>query len=134
LGLGLGLIVLLGTAQLWMVFAFALGLGVTAAFDAPVRQAFVGELVPDGMLANAVALNSASFNVARLIGPAVAGLLVAVIGSGWVFIINAVTFIPVLFAIAALRPAEFTTFTKKARGPGQLRAGFTYVRRRPDIL
>lgn len=134
LGLGLGIIVLLGVAELWMVFAFALGLGISAAFDAPVRQAFVGELVPDSMLTNAVALNSASFNSARLVGPAVAGVLVAAIGSGWVFIINAVSFIPVLWAIAALRPAEFTPFTKKATGRGQLRAGFTYVRRRPDIL
>ncbi len=134
LGLGLGLLVLLGVAELWMVFAFALGLGISAAFDAPVRQAFVGELVPDRLLANAVALNSASFNVARLIGPAVAGVLVAAIGSGWVFVINAVSFIPVLLAIWALRPAEFTPFTKKAQGRGQLRAGFIYVKRRPDVL
>lgn len=134
LGLGLGLLVLFGVAELWMVFAFALGLGISASFDAPVRQAFVGELVPDRLLANAVALNSASFNVARLIGPAVAGVLVAAIGSGWVFVINAVSFIPVLISIWALRPAEFTTYTKKAQGPGQLRAGFTYVKRRPDVL
>ncbi len=134
LGLGLGVLVLLGVAELWMVFAFALGLGVAAAFDAPVRQAFVGELVPDGLLANAVALNSASFNVARLIGPAIAGLLVAAIGSGWVFLLNAASFIPVLVSIGMLRPAEFTTFTKRAQGRGQLRAGFTYVKKRPDVL
>lgn len=134
LGLGLGIITLLGVVQLWMVFGFALGLGVAAAFDAPARQAFVGELVDDANLSNAVALNAASFNGARLIGPAVAGVLVAAVGSGWVFVINAATFLAVLASIAALRPAEFTHFTRKARGKGQMRAGFRYVRRRPDIL
>ncbi len=134
LGAGLGVLTLLGIVQLWMVFAFALGLGVAAAFDAPARQAFVGELVSDGDLANAVALNAASFNGARLIGPAVAGVLVAAVGSGWVFLINAASFLAVLGALWALRPAEFTPFTRKARGHGQMRAGFRYVRRRPDIL
>ncbi|AYF97978.1 MFS transporter [Protaetiibacter intestinalis] len=134
LGVGLGVLTLTGVVQLWMVFAFALGLGVAAAFDAPTRQAFVGELVDDRTLANAVALNAASFNGARLIGPAVAGVLVAAVGSGWVFLINAATFLAVLGSLWALRPAEFTPFTRKAKGRGQLRAGFRYVRRRPDIL
>ena len=134
LGFGLGLVTLLGVVELWMVFGFALGLGVAAAFDAPVRQAFVGELVDDSMLANAVALNAASFNGARLIGPAVAGLLVAAVGSGWVFMINAASFLAVLLTLVLLRPAEFTHFVRKARGRGQMRAGFRYVRRRPDIL
>ena len=118
LGLGLGVIALLGVVELWMVFGFALGLGIAAAFDAPARQAFVGELVDDASLSNAVALNSASFNVARLIGPAVAGLLVAAVGSGWVFVINAVTFVAVLLSIWALRPAEFTRFARKAARQG----------------
>ena len=134
LGFGLGLVTLLGVVQLWMVFGFALGLGVAAAFDAPVRQAFVGELVSDKLLANAVALNSASFNGARLIGPAVAGVLVGVIGSGWVFMLNAATYLAVIGSLFLLRPSEFTTFTKKAKGRGQMRAGFRYVMRRPDIL
>jgi len=134
LGLGLGIITLLGVVELWMVFGFALGLGVAAAFDAPARQAFVGELVDDANLSNAVALNAASFNGARLIGPAVAGVLVAAVGSGWVFVINAATFLAVLGSLAALRPSEFTRFTRKARGKGQMRAGFRYVGRRPDIL
>ncbi|WP_425468276.1 MFS transporter [Protaetiibacter larvae] len=134
LGLGLGAITLTGVVELWMVFGFALGLGVAAAFDAPARQAFVGELVDDSMLANAVALNAASFNGARLIGPAVAGVLVAAVGSGWVFLINAASFLSVLGALWLLRPAEFTPAGRKARGRGQMRAGFRYVRRRPDIL
>ena len=83
LGLGLGLIVVTGVAQLWHVYLFALLLGIASAIDAPVRQTFVSELVGGANLSNAVALNSASFNAARMIGPAIAGLLVAVIGAGW---------------------------------------------------
>ncbi|MFT4028968.1 MAG: MFS transporter [Protaetiibacter sp.] len=134
LGVALGLLTLFGVVQLWMVFGFALCLGIVTAFDAPARQAFVGELVDDRSLANAVALNAASFNGARLIGPAVAGVLVAAVGSGWVFLLNATTFLAVLGALWALRPAEFTRFPRKASGRGQMRAGFRYVRRRPDIL
>ncbi|MET0304542.1 MAG: MFS transporter, partial [Microbacteriaceae bacterium] len=69
LALGLGLIVVTGVAELWMVYGFALALGIAAAIDTPARQTFVNELVPDSHLSNAVALNSASFNGARLIGP-----------------------------------------------------------------
>ena len=94
LALGLGVLTVTGMVELWMVFAFALGLGVAAAFDAPTRQAFVGELVDDRTLANAVALNAASFNAARLIGPAVAGMLVAAVGSGWVFTPTASVSVP----------------------------------------
>lgn len=134
LGLGLGLVVLTGVVTLWMVYGFALALGVVAAFDAPARQAFVGELVPDRLLSNAVALNSASFNGARLIGPAIAGLLVAAVGTGWVFLINAATFAAVCAAILLLRPEEFVAFTRSPARAGQIRAGFRYVRGRPDIL
>ncbi len=114
LGLGLGLITVFQVVELWMVFAFALALGVAAAFDAPARQAFVGELVPPRLLGNAVALNSASFNGARLIGPAVAGLLTAAVGAGWVFLINAATFAAVLVALALLRPSEFQATAQTA--------------------
>ena len=134
LGLGMAALTLTGVATLGIVYAFALGLGVAAAFDAPARQAFVSELVPAEHLSNAVALNSASFNAARLIGPAVAGLLVAVIGPGWVFLLNAVTFGAVLASLGLLRRASFTTFTKQPRSRGQLLGGFRYVRRRPDIV
>jgi MFS family permease len=134
LGFGLAAITLTGVATLWMVYAFALGLGVAAAFDAPARQAFVSELVPTPYLSNAVALNSASFNAARLVGPAVAGVLVALVGVGWVFLINAITFGAVLLSLALLRTRDFTSFTRPPRAPGQLLGGFRYVRRRPDIL
>lgn len=134
LAFGLAAITLTGVATLPMVYAFALGLGIAAAFDAPARQAFVSELVPTRYLGNAVSLNSASFNAARLVGPAVAGLLVAVVGVGWVFLINAITFGAVLVALALLRTDEFTAFTRPPHARGQLLEGFRYVRRRSDIL
>jgi MFS family permease len=134
LGLGLAAITLTGVATLWMVYGFALALGVAAAFDAPVRQAFVSELVPTNYLSNAVALNSASFNAARLIGPAVAGVLVAAVGVGWVFLINAVSFGAVLASLALLRTDQFTGFTRPPRSRGQFLDGLRYVRGRSDIV
>lgn len=134
LGLGLGILTLTGVVELWMVLCFAGALGITSAIDAPVRQAFVSELVPAANLGNAVALNSAAFNSARLIGPAIAGLLVAVVGSGWVFVINAASYAAVLVPLALLRSRDFTTSARAGRGAGALLDGVRYVRRRPDIL
>lgn len=130
---GLAAVTLAGVVELWMVYLFALALGVAAAFDAPARQAFVGELVPGDQLANAVALNSASFNSARLIGPGVAGLLVAAIGTGWVFLLNVATFIPVIVALALLR-TRLVVPERSRRGPGALIDGLRYVRGRADIV
>ncbi|WP_166792606.1 MFS transporter [Cryobacterium algoricola] len=134
LALGLGLIVVTGVAQLWHVYLFALGLGIVAAIDSPARQTFVSELVPDSNLSNAVALNSASFNGARLIGPAVAGLLTVAVGAGWVFLINAVTFAATVFAMTLLHTNELRVQPRAPRKRGQLLAGFRYVSHRPDII
>ncbi|NUU06846.1 MFS transporter [Leifsonia sp. C5G2] len=134
LGLGLGILTVTGTVQLWHVYLFALLLGVVAAFDAPARQTFVSELVAGPNLSNAVALNSASFNAARLIGPAVAGLLTAAVGAGWVFLINAATFGAVLISLALLRREKLYRTERAKRSRGSLVDGFRYVRRRPDIL
>lgn len=134
LGGGLGVITLTGHVQLWMVYGFALLLGVAAAFDGPVRQAFVGELVPTGQLANAVSLNSASFNGARLIGPGVAGLLIAAVGPGWVFVINVATFAGVLLALGLLRPRDLVPYERAGRGRGRIREGLRYVRGRHDLV
>jgi MFS family permease len=134
LGLGLGLIVLGGVATLSEVYAFAFALGCAAAIDAPVRQTFVSELVPQKSIPNAVALNSASFNGARLTGPAVAGLLIGAIGSGWVFVINAATFVAMLAALAIMRTGEMHLSKKAPKQRGQLRAGIRYVGSRPDII
>jgi MFS family permease len=134
LGLGMAAVTLTGIVTLWMVFAFALALGIAAAFDAPARQAFVSDLVPATHLGNAVALNSASFNGARLVGPAVAGVLVAVAGPGWVFLINAITFGAVLISLGLLKVRDFTAHPRASREPGQLLGGFRYVRKRSDIV
>ncbi|MEO6114942.1 MAG: MFS transporter, partial [Pseudolysinimonas sp.] len=134
LGLGVGVLTVTGVIQLWMMFLFALGLGVASAFDAPVRQTFVGSLVPANLLSNAVGLNATSFNVARLIGPAVAGLLTAVVGAGWVFLINALTFGATMVALVRMRSSELTPRTQPPKRRGQIRAGFGYVRGRPDLV
>ncbi|HWH98600.1 MAG TPA: MFS transporter [Pseudolysinimonas sp.] len=134
LGGGLGVITLTGHVTLWMVYSFALLLGIAAAFDAPARQAFVGQLVPDAQLANAVGLNSASFNGARLIGPGIAGLLIAAIGPGWVFLANVLTFAAVLVALAALRPGDLIPLERARRGRGAIREGLRYVRGRRDLI
>jgi MFS family permease len=133
LALGLGLLTVFGLVRLWHVYVFAGLLGCVTAFDAPARQAFVSELVTEVDLSNAVALNSATFNGARLIGPAVAGVLVAAVGSGWVFIVNAASFGAVLGSITLLRASELNVRDKAVRARGSLIEGFRYVWRRPDL-
>jgi MFS family permease len=133
LALGLGLLTLLGVAQLWQVYLFAFLLGCVSAFDAPARQTFVSELVGEQHLTNAVALNSTSFNAARMIGPAVAGLLIASVGTGWVFLINALSYIAVLGSLAMLRVAELHRRGRAPRAEGGLLAGLRYVWDRPDL-
>ncbi len=134
LGVGLGALVLTGNAQLFQVYGFALALGVVSAFDAPARQIFVGDLVPRAKLSNAVGLNSASFNAARLIGPGLAGVLIAVIGTGWVFVLNGATFAATIVALLLMRPSEFHPQERAPRSPGQFVAGIRYVRQRRDLL
>jgi MFS family permease len=134
LALGLGIITVTGVVELWHVYLFALALGVVSAIDAPARQTFVAELVGDENLSNAVALNSASFNGARLLGPAAAGLLTVAVGAGWVFLINAVTFGCTVFAMTLLRTSQLRRQARAGRERGQLVAGFRYVLRRPDIV
>jgi MFS family permease len=133
LALGLGTLTITGFVHLWHVYVFAFLLGCVTAFDSPARQTFVAELVGDADLSNAVALNSTSFNAGRMIGPAVAGVLIAAVGSGWAFLINAASFIAVLCALAFLRTAELHLKTKAPRAPGSLIEGFRYVWRRPDL-
>jgi MFS family permease len=133
LALGLGTLTVTGFVQLWHVYVFAFLLGCVAAFDAPARQTFVAELVGDADLSNAVALNSTSFNAGRMIGPAAAGILIAAVGSGWAFLINAASFVAVLCALGFLRTGELHLKSKALRAPGDLIEGFRYVWRRPDL-
>ncbi|MBD8872514.1 MFS transporter [Rhodanobacter sp. DHB23] len=134
LALGLGLVTVLGVVALWQVYVFAFLLGCVSAFDAPVRQVFVNELVGDRYLANAVSLNSTSFNAARMIGPAVAGLLIAAVGCGWVFLINAASFAGVLASLMLLRKDQLHDGGRRSRKPGGIAEGFRYVWRRPDLM
>jgi MFS family permease len=133
-GLMLGLLDITGVVQVWHVYALALLLGIGAACDAPARQAFVIEMVGRDDLPNAVGLNSASFNLGRVIGPALAGVLIVLIGTGPVFLINAVSFGAVIFALTKMRPAELMPMPRSAGGRGQVLEGIRYVRGRPDLL
>ena len=134
LAIGLGLLVIFGHAELWHVYAFALALGVATAIDAPVRQSFVSELVTDADISNAVALNSTSFQSARLIGPAVAGVLIAMIGAGPVFIINGVSFAGVILSLVFIRTSQLVAAPRLVKAKGQIRDGLRYVRSRPDTV
>jgi MFS family permease len=133
LALGLGLLTVTGVVQLWHVYVFAFFLGCATAFDAPARQTFVSDLVGEADLSNAVGLNSMSFNSARMIGPAIAGLLIATVGSGWVFLINAASFVAVLASLVVLRTNELHVKVRPPRKQGDLADGFRYVWRRPDL-
>jgi MFS family permease len=133
LALGLGLLTLSGLVQLWHVYVFAFLLGSVTAFDSPARQTFVSDLVSEADVPNAVGLNSTSFNAARLVGPAVAGVLIAVVGSGWVFLLNALSFVAVLVSIALLRKRELHAKKRPAGGTDGLAEGFRYVRKRSDL-
>ena len=134
LALALGLLTVTGLVQLWHVYVFALLLGCVTAFDAPARQTFVAELVSDALLSNAVALNSTSFNAARMIGPAIAGLLIAGIGTGWVFLINAASFVAVIASLFFLHVHELHRGERAARKVGGFLEGFRYVRERPRLV
>jgi MFS family permease len=130
LALGLGILTLSGLVRLWHVYVFAFLLGCTSAFDSPARQSFVSELVGEANLSNAVALNSTSFNLARTVGPALAGILIAAVGTGWVFLINAASFVAVLGSLGLLRVNELHRSIKSPRARGSLLEGFRYVWRR----
>jgi MFS family permease len=133
LALGLGLLVVTGLVRLWHVYVFAFLLGCASAFDSPARQTFVTELVDERDLPNAVGLNSTSFNAARMIGPAVAGGLIAGVGSGWVFLINALSFIAVLFSLGLLRADRLRPSKRAVHARGSFAEGFRYVLQRPDL-
>jgi len=134
LALILGVLVVTDLATLWQVYVLATLLGIAAACDAPVRQAFVSEMVPVADLPNAVSLNSASFHGGRLIGPGLAGLLINWIGTGPVFLINGLTFGAVVFSLTRMRLGELRPAPRSQERRGGVRAGLAYVGRRPDIL
>ena len=135
----LGLLAVTGAVQVWHVFILALVFGVGSAFDAPARQSFVSEMVGPDDLSNAVGLNSASFNAARLAGPAIAGLLIGLFGggveaTGWVIVINGFSYGAVLLALRAMVPADLHTAEREPRHKGQIRDAIRYLRGRPDLM
>ena len=130
----LGVLDVTGIVQYWQVLVLALALGLVSAIDSPVRQSFVVEMVGPDDLTNAVGLNSTIFNSARILGPAVAGVMITAIGTGWAFVANAISSIAVLTGLALMRPAELRPSPAIDRIRGQLRAGLHYVRQRQDLL
>jgi len=134
LALVLGLLALSGLVVLWHVYVLALLLGCVTAFDAPARQTFVGELVGEADLANAVALNATSFHAARMIGPAAAGALLAGVGASWSFLINAASFAAVLAALALMRTAALHPQQRSSAARSGFVQGLKYVRHRPDLI
>ena len=137
--LALGVIAALGVAETWHVYLLAFVFGIGAAFDAPARQAFVSEMVGADDVANAVSLNSAAFNTARLIGPGIAGLLIGLGGggmraTGWVILANAVSYAAVILQLRRMDPAGLHSPRPAGRERGMLRAGVGYLRGQPKML
>jgi len=132
--LTLGLLVLTGAVHLWHVYLLAFLSGSAAAFDAPVRQTFVAEMVGEEDLSNAVALNAMSFNIANLIGPAISGLLIAAVGIGWAFLINGASFVGVLSSLMLLDTKALHPSLRAPRGRGGFVKGLRYVRQRWDLV
>ncbi len=133
LSLILGLLTVTGLVQLWHVYVFAFLFGCSAALDAPVRQTFVAELVGERDLSNAIGLNSTSFNGARMVGPAAAGLLIAAVGTGWAFLFNGASYMAVLTSLCLLRTSELRHNARAIRAKGSVLQGFHYVWSRPDL-
>ncbi len=129
----LAALTLSGSVQLWQIGLLALLLGLNNAFENPARQAFMLEMVGTDRLRNAVSLNSVLVNVARTIGPAVAGLLIASAGEGWCFLLNAVSFVAVIVSLLRLDTARIHPSPPNRREPGQLREGLRYVRSTPEL-
>lgn len=133
LAIAVAVLLLAGVMTLPLMFCFAAAFGVANAFDAPARQAFVSDMVSRDDMANAVALNSASFNLARLAGPALGGILIVLVGTGWVFILNAVTFLAMLVALLLIRREQLLP-TVRGNKRGGIAEGFRYVAKRGDLV
>ena len=132
-GLVLAVLDLGQLVALWHVYLLALVLGCASAIDAPVRQSFTIEMVGPALLSNAIGLNSMTFNLARIIGPAISGVLITLVGTGWVFAINTVSFVCVIAALLAMDPRQLHPAARTQRAKGQIRAGFDYVWGRADL-
>jgi MFS family permease len=135
----LGVLAVTGVAQSWHVYVLAFIFGIGSAFDAPARQSFVSEIVGPDDLTNAVGLNSASFNLARMVGPALAGVLIAALGSGVpatgaVILVNAISYGAVILSLQRMRDHELDPAVPVERHKGMIRDGVRYVLARPDLM
>ena len=133
LALVLGILALTGVVRIWQVYALAFVLGLITVVDNPTRQTFVTEMVGRDHMPNAIALNSASFNLGRITGPAVAGLVISAVGTPVAFVVNAASFVAVLAGLKLMRPAELRPAPPVPRQRGQLRQGLRYVRSQPRL-
>jgi MFS family permease len=130
----LAVLTLTGVVEVWHLYVAAVLLGLVAAVELPARQALVGEVVGDGSLRSAISLNNALNQGGGLVGPALAGLVIAQVGQGWAFGANAVVCVAVVALLAAIRPGDLQRPPVVPRAPGQLREGFRFVARRPRLL
>lgn len=135
----LGVLAVTGVAEVWHVYVLALVFGIGTAFDAPARQSFVSEIVSPEDLTNAVGLNSASFNAARIVGPAIAGVLIAALGggaeaTGWVIVVNAVSYLAPIMALRGMDASRLSAVEPPRASRGMVREGLRYVRSRRDLV
>jgi MFS family permease len=130
----LGTLTVTGVVQPWHVYLLAFGLGLATVVDNPTRQSFAVEMVGKKDLTNAIALNSAVFNLARISGPAVAGIVISLVGTPAAFFLNAASYLAVIISLKMMRPSELVPAERVVRARGQLREGLAYVRSRPDLL
>jgi MFS family permease len=133
LALILGVLAITGTVAIWHVYLLAFLLGVITVVDNPTRQSFAVEMVGRDGMANAIALNSAVFNLARIAGPAVAGLVIAAVGTPTAFLVNAASYAAVLASLKLMRESELRPSARAPRAKGQLREAIAYVRAKPDL-
>ncbi|WXK02503.1 MFS transporter [Saccharopolyspora sp. ID03-671] len=133
-GFALGTLDVTGIVALWHVYVLCFVLGCFSAVNAPVRQSFVVEMVGPAQLTNAVALNSMTFNLARIVGPAIAGVAITAVGTGWVFLVNGLSSVAVVAGLLLMDTALLHRAKAVGKERGQLRAGLRYVRGRPDLV
>jgi MFS family permease len=129
----LAVLTITGSIRVEHVYLFALAAGLVFVVDNPTRQVFVNEVVPERYVRNAIALNAAVFQTSRLIGPAVAGVMIATVGSGWAFAANAVSYLAPLTGLLLIRSADLIRMPAVERAPGQLRSALRYVAERPHV-
>lgn len=130
----LGVLDVTGAVQLWHAYLLCLALGAVRAFEVPTRQSFVGEMVGPDQVPNAVPLNSSVFNGARIVGPAIAGFVITWVGTGWLFLGNAVSILGVITGLALMNPDRLFRTEVGRKTKGQLREGLRYVRAHRDLL